>query len=57
MKAIVALAAEELRSDLMEVQLVSLTADTSNRKDAKIIPVIRLYFMPEERVRFSIGYQ
>ena len=40
LNAIVPLAAEELKNDLMEINFVTLTADTLNRKDVKLIPVM-----------------
>ena len=39
MNAIIPLA-EELKNDLMEINFVTLTADTSNQKDVKLISVM-----------------
>ena len=40
LNAIVPLVAEESKNDLMEINFVVLTADASNRKDVKLIPVM-----------------
>ena len=52
--AIVPLAAEELKNDLMEINFVTLTADTSNRKNIKLIPIMVRYFWPEEGVKSKL---
>ena len=52
--AIVPLAAEELKNDLMEINFVTLTADTSNRKDVKLILVMVRHFWPEEEVKSKL---
>ena len=54
LNAIVSLAAEELKNDLMEINFVTLTADASNRKDVKLIPVMARYFWPEEGVKSKL---
>ena len=35
----------------MEINFVTLIADTSNRKDVKLLPVMERYFWPEEGVK------
>ena len=54
LNAIVPLAAEELKNDLKEINFVTLTADASNRKDVKVIPVMVRYFWPEEGVKSKL---
>ena len=54
LNAIVPFAAEELKNDLMEINFVTLTADASNRKDVKLIPVMVRYFWPEEGVKSKL---
>ena len=38
----------------MEINFVTLMADTSNQKDVKLIPVMVLYFWPEEGVNSKL---
>ena len=45
---------DELRQKLDQVNFVTVTIDTSNRKEVKLVPIVVRYFLPETGVKVKL---